>query len=348
MNYLRYLAACILGLCLFQPSRAQAWDYEVHRFINKLALNSLPADYPAFVKAPAAQERIQFLAGEPDRWRNSPDHVFRHCNGPDHYLDIEDIAKYGLSVEAVSPFRYEFLAQLSRGRALHSRNFPAQDSARDADRTRSLVGFLPWTISEYYSKLKSSFSYLRELEQLGTPEELANAQQNVIYIMGVLGHFVGDATQPLHTTKHFNGWVGPNPNRYTTERTFHAWIDAGFLQKTGVKTNEILARVRPAQAPWSLAADAAPSNAFPAFLAFVIAESKLVEPLYQMEKEGKLRAGEPGADAGREFLTVQLLKGGQMLGDIWLSAWKDAPMDSYLREELMKRKQAIPGSEKRP
>lgn len=347
MISMRYLAASILGLCLFQPLQSKAWDYDVHRFINKIALTSLPADFPAFAKTPAAQERIQFLAGEPDRWRNSPDHVFRHCNGPDHYLDIEDLAKYGLGVEAVSPFRYEFLGQLSRGRALHPRNFPTQDSAKDADRTRSLVGFLPWAISEYYSKLKSAFSYLRELEQLGTPEEVSNAQQNAIYIMGVMGHFVGDATQPLHTTKHFNGWVGPNTNRYTTERTFHAWIDAGFLQKTGVKTNEILARVRLAQSPWGIAADAAPTNAFPAFLAFVVAESKLVEPLYQLEKEGKLRAGETGAAVGQEFLTVQLLQGGQMLGDIWYAAWRDAPVDTYLREELTKRKQASLGSEKR-
>lgn len=48
--------------------------------------------------------------------------------------------------------------------------------------------------------------------------------------MGVMGHYVGDLTQPLHTTKNYNGWVGENPAGYTTSKGFHAWIDGGFLQ----------------------------------------------------------------------------------------------------------------------
>ena len=50
---------------------SRAWDYEGHRIVNQLALVSLPTNFPAFVRAPANAERIAFLAGEPDRWRNS-------------------------------------------------------------------------------------------------------------------------------------------------------------------------------------------------------------------------------------------------------------------------------------
>src|SRR5436190_2249448 len=82
-------------------------------------------------------------------------------------------------------------------------NFPAIDPEKNQDRTKQLVGFLPWTITEYYGKLKSGFSYLKVFEDGGTAEEVANARQNIIYIMGVMGHFVGDASQPLHTTKHY-------------------------------------------------------------------------------------------------------------------------------------------------
>ena len=45
-------------------SRAGAWDYPGHRIVNELALASLPADFPAFVRDPAAAERIAFLSGE--------------------------------------------------------------------------------------------------------------------------------------------------------------------------------------------------------------------------------------------------------------------------------------------
>ena len=67
---------------------------------------------------------------------------------------------------------------------------------------------------------------------MGTPQEISNAQANVIYRMGILSHFVGDASQPLHTTKHYNGWVGNNPKQYTTRRSFHSWIDGKFFVST--------------------------------------------------------------------------------------------------------------------
>ena len=99
---------------------------------------------------------------------------------------------------------------------------------------RQFVGFLPWTILEYYGKLKSGFSYLKAYQSGGgTPEEIRQAQMNIVYIMGVMGHFCGDAAQPLHTTKHYNGWVGDNPNGYTTSRKIHSWIDGGFFREIG-------------------------------------------------------------------------------------------------------------------
>ena len=328
----------LLGLT---PAPVFAWDYEVHRFINQMALASLPTNFPAFVRAPAAQERIGFLAGEPDRWRNTPDLSLRHCNGPDHFLDAEDLAQHGLTPETLNQFRYDFVKQLVFGRAMHATNFPFFPNTKDLDHTRPLIGFLPWSMTEYYSKLKSEFSYLKEFEEAGTPEEVENARQNIIYTMGVMGHFVGDATQPLHTTRHYNGWVGSNPNNYTTERGFHSWIDSGFLQAVGVKTNETFAKIRSARLPWPN--ESAPcTNAFPAMLSFVLDQAKLVEPLYQMEKDKKLVADDKGAEAGRDFLTGQLLKGAQMLGDLWYAAWQEAPRDTYLQKDLAKRKAAPP------
>src|SRR5262245_58092534 len=89
----------ILAFALFvrlSVSPARAWDYEGHRLVNQLALASLPTNFPQFVQAPAAAERIAFLAGEPDRWRNVQDLPLRHCYGPDHYIDAEELADYGL------------------------------------------------------------------------------------------------------------------------------------------------------------------------------------------------------------------------------------------------------------
>ena len=52
--------AVICGIIVsiqFATLTAQAWDYTAHRAINELALTTLPADFPAFVKTPAARDR---------------------------------------------------------------------------------------------------------------------------------------------------------------------------------------------------------------------------------------------------------------------------------------------------
>jgi hypothetical protein len=73
-------------------------------------------------------------------------------------------------------------------------------------------------------------------------------------------------------------------------------------------------------------------------VAFIVEQHKTVEPLYQMNKDGKL-SGNPGTDAeGRAFISGQILKGGQFLGDLWLTAWKEATPDTFLRGQLLRRK----------
>lgn len=330
---------CLAGCWLLVPS-AFAWDYESHRLVNQLALASLPKDFPAFALTSAAKERIAFLAGEADRWRNSNEDPFKNASSPDHYFDMDDLALFGLKPETISPFRYDFSAQLASARALHPTNFPPIEAAKDHDHTRALLGFLPWAINENYAKLKSEFSYLKAFEELGTAEEIANARLNIVYTMGVMGHFVGDATQPLHTTKHHHGWVGENPDHYATNFTFHAWIDGGFIRRTGIKTETLLPKVRPARSLWTNAVTEVRPGSFSVILNFVSEQHQLVGPLYQLEKEHKLSPNNAGVSEGQKFISAQLLKAGQMLGDLWWSAWREASPDKYLHNELLKRKAA--------
>lgn len=321
-----------IGLWMIARS-AFAWDYEGHRLVNQLALASLPTNFPAFVKEPAAAERIAFLSGEPDRWRNTTDLGLKHFNNPDHYIDFEELTLAGLKPETLSPFRYEFAGQVGVARATHSTNSPAIDPAKDAERTKALIGYLPWTIAEYYAKLKSGFSYLKAFEENGTPDEVKNARENILYIMGCMGHFVGDGSQPLHTTIHYNGWVGDNPKGYPTNRTFHSWIDGGFIGRAGLKPDLIMPKVR--------AAKVMDTNIFPAVVQYLHAQFALVEPLYQLEKDAKLSARKPSTE-GIDFIHNQMLKAGLMLGDLWYTAWHYAPPDNFLKGQLAKRKLANP------
>ncbi len=340
----RHGAAGLLLVLAAQPVRA--WDYEGHRIINELALAGLPADFPAFVRAPDAAERIAFLAGEPDRWRNTHGLPLQHENGPNHYLDLEQLGWAGLNPATVSPLRYEFALEFAAGRAAHADRFPVIDPAKDADRTREWPGFLPWEITEDYYRLQSAFSYLRAFEQGGgTPEEIANAREDIIYQMGVMGHYVGDGAQPLHDTVYHHGWFGPNPHGYTTDSRFHAWIDGGFIARAGIRYATLADRARAARLLPTVVKAGERDAIFSDVMRYLVAQNARVEPLYELEKEGKLKAdGSPGSFDGRGFIEEQLLRGGRMLGSIWLTAWRTAPPDKYLLDLLARRKAAAPAA----
>ncbi len=330
---LRLLPVCLVALAPV----ARGWDYEGHRLVNQLALASLPTNFPAWVFTPVARERIAFLAGEADRWRNTPDLPLKHFNGPDHFFDIDLLGLHGLEARSLSQFRYDFSFALAQGRRAHATNFPPIDPTKDTDHTKELIGLLPWAIVENQGKLKSAFSYLREFDAAGTPEEVANARENAIYIMGVMGHYVGDGAQPLHTTKHHHGWVGENPNRYTTNYSFHQWIDGGYIAKFPIDVAKLKAKLRPARV---IGGGGAAANCFPEVTSYLLGHYEQVEPLYRLDKERKLSGFAEFSQEGHDFITGQILKAGQMLGDLWLTAWQQAPPDTFLRAQLAKRKLA--------
>ena len=332
----------LVSLLLLSPGALPAWDYEGHRIVNQLALASLPKDFPAFVQKPANTERIAFLAGEPDRWRSVPDLPIKQANGVDHYCDLEQIPDAGLIYATLPSLRYVFATQFTAGRAAHPDKFPDVDETKNQDHSREWCGFAPWAITEYFGKLRAALSYLKTFEELGTPEEIANAQANVIYLMGVMGHYVGDGAQPLHTTIHHNGWVGANPHSYTTWPGIHGWIDGGFIGKAGIKTAGLVGRVTPSDAISLAPREDGRDPMFVAVLDYLLAQNQLVEPLYQLEKAGKFSHAkdEVPTPEGRAFLEKQLLVGGAELAAIWETAWKSAVPDTYLRASLLKRQAA--------
>lgn len=339
----------ILALLVVCAPLARAWDYEGHRIVNRLALASLPADFPAFVREPAAVERVLHLANVPDRWRNV-DPALKQIGGSwtDHFIDIEQITDAGLDPKTVPSYRLDFALMFAAGRIAHAEKFHVVDPAKNSGHTNEWPGFAPWAMTENFHKLRSAFAALKAYNEIGgTPAEIANAQADIIQAMGLLGHNVADCAQPLHTTIHHNGWDGENPNGYTKWGKFHSWIDGGFVAKSGLKVDELLPRVTVAE-PFPLPARADGRDpVFVLAMDYVLAQNTKVEPLYQMEKANLLgnRPELPVTPEARQFFSQQFLIGGEMLAKLWVTAWKSAPLDTYLREQLVKRQMAAnPGA----
>jgi hypothetical protein len=311
MNRRRWLALPTLVLA----SAALGWGAHGHRTITYLALDALPADAPAWLREPSIRHQVAEQSNEPDRWRGSPVPALAHENNPDHYLDVELLDQFGLGLRTVPRLRYDFVKAMAQAKVTHPDRIEPYDRAKDPDGSGEWPGFLLHAISEHYGKLQSSFNTLRILEALDDParaHQLALARANVIYHMGVLSHFVADAAQPLHTTRHHHGWVGDNPNGYTTDRRFHAYIDTDIIVFHGLGYDALRRQPLPA-----LSAD--PKDPWDGLLEHLSRSFALVEPLYAMEKDGRLR----GAD-GKRLISERLLDAAGMLAALYRAAWESS------------------------
>jgi hypothetical protein len=142
------------------------------------------------------------------------------------------------------------------------------------------------------------------------------------FYAGWLGHYVGDASQPLHVTDKYNGWVGPNPNGYTTEHKIHWQFEGPFV---GANLHE--ADVQPEMTP----AHAIEGDMFDNYMAYLRQTATHVEKVYQLEKAGGfIGAGTPES---RGFTAERLAAGASMLRDMiyiaWIDSGKPVPQPNY-------------------
>jgi hypothetical protein len=356
------LLGSALALAAVGVNRAQAWSAPTHRTIEELALDALPADFPAFTgaaaahpegaeagKAKAHRAEILFLAAEPDSWRSSRDSAFRHVADKEHEFDLEMLPAAGIDPATVTSFYSDFLVQFANGKAAHADRFPPPGKSKDYNHLFDWPGSLPWAVAADYGQLQEYFSEWKVYKQYGTPAEAADLEELIVAQMGLMGHYVGDSSQPLHDTIHHHGWdcfgwTVPNPNGYSTRSGIHDWIDGsaamggGFIGHAGITTETLRPKMTPAK---QLNVAVRPDGRDPVFVAimdFVIAQNKEVEPLYQLDKDGKLKAdGTPGSFDGKPFIENQILRGANLLSAIWLTAWRQAGPDTYLQSELVQR-----------
>ncbi|MFO0375439.1 MAG: hypothetical protein ACK51N_00180 [bacterium] len=297
------------------PSPALAWDAPGHRMITWLALDGLDASAPAFLRETAVRDAIAWQAAEPDRWRGLRNPYISNATYGNHFIDIEDLEPLGLTIDTMSPLRYRYVRDMAIGRHEHPAGLDGKSKPYNAKLDpmgqQEWAGFLLHAICEHQAILTSQFKTYRILEKLNEPDRAAQLQMsraNIMATMGVLSHYVGDGAQPLHTTRHFNGWVGDNPGGYTTAKTFHAYIDGGViahhkLNYHVLKPGQTYARTA-GRDPWN------------DVLGYVKASFEKVEPLYAMEKKGELTQ-----DAGKTFITERLHDGAAMLAAMYNAAW---------------------------
>ncbi len=322
MNRMLTLIA-LFGMIAGVP--ATAWDKAGHEIVTELAWQSLPESMPDWLRDPDVGKQLAYLSTESDRWRGQHHPCLDHINNLNHYLDIEHLTPYDLTLNTIPRFRREFLDHLAITRHEHPDRFEKYDRKRDKAYTRKTPGLLPYRIVELQWKLSASWTTLKTYElhrDLVTDDMMRYAKGTIIHTMGILSHYIADAAQPLHTTQHFNGWVGENPNRYTTSRKFHRFIDGGVIELHAITTATLTSKRRkPRKVPQA--------DTWPAILQHIQTANDLVEPLYKLEKSGELREA-----TGKAFIEDRLLDAADMLAAIWTIARENAVIDDFRVRQL--------------
>ncbi len=266
------------------------WGSTGHTMAGTAAGEALPAEMPAFFREGVHQ--LAYLNPEPDRWRNRELREMNEAFRYDHYIDLENVPQSAREARD----RYEFLAVLYR--------------ETDLDRPERDAGFLPFRIIELHQRLVTGFTRWRAA---ATEPERRWIEERIMNDAGTLGHYVTDASQPHHTTIHFNGWADgtPNPNGFTSANNFHFRFETQF-----VEPNITLDHIRPlipAQA--SLVGDVRA-----AVWDYLDESNAQVERLYELEKSDGFVPDDP-TPATVAFTAERLAAGAAMLRDLWWSAW---------------------------
>jgi hypothetical protein len=290
------ISLALITLVLLQSVGAFAWGNEGHVAINRVAAQKIPVTMPRFLRR--AVDEIAYLGPEPDRWRSPTEFALKNAQEPDHFIDLERVSW----LDPLPPGRYEFYRKLYDKRA--------STTDHPDDYLPERVGLQPYITMEVYGRLKAAFREYRQ--RLATHQPTHAVQQAIIFYAGWLGHYVADGSQPLHTTIRYNGWVGPNPNGYTTQHTIHAQFETAYVA-ANITAKDFAGLVK---SPERL------DDPFARYIAYLKQSNGLVENVYALEKAGGF-TGKGSPDA-LDFTTHRLAAGSQMLLNLWYTAWLES------------------------
>jgi len=293
-----------LALACWPANEVLAWGATGHEWISGLAIEKLPDDVPAFVRSPEAIAEISVMGRELDRSKGSGETHDKERD-PGHYVDLADDGK----VMGILP-----LDKLPVTREAYDTQLRAGGS------TQYKAGYLSYAIVDGWQQIRKDFGYWRAAgmgaETATTPEERAWFESDrrlreklTLRDIGIWSHYVGDASQPLHVSVHYNGWGAfPNPEGYTTKK-IHASFEGAFVRRN-------LAREAVAKGvnPYAACACSIEEKVRQLLLAS-LAE---VATLYEVEKRGWLKAGDL---RGIEFATRRLALGAEFARDMIYMAW---------------------------
>lgn len=145
---------------------SSSWGFYGHKRINRMAIFTLPPELFSFYKA-----NIEFVtehAVDPDKRRYAVE-----GEAPRHYIDIDHYVNDSTDPFTVVPKKWE------------------DAIVKFSQDTLEAYGIVPWYLDVMTERLAKAFRD-KDLD-------------NILRLSADLGHYIGDAHVPLHTTENYNG-----------------------------------------------------------------------------------------------------------------------------------------------
>ncbi|HMU13422.1 MAG TPA: zinc dependent phospholipase C family protein [Flavobacteriales bacterium] len=298
------ILAVVAACWPFATSRnADAWGFFGHKRINRMACFTLPPAMFGFYK-----RHIDFIsdhAPDPDRRRYAvPEEAARH------YIDIDHYVKPGEDPFSVVPRTWDMAV------------------AKFGEDTLQAYGIVPWHIPVVYGRLVRAF-------QRGDVDR-------ILYYSAELGHYVGDAHVPLHTTENYNGQL-------TNQHGIHAFWESRIPELSAeLNYDHLVGRATYIDDPLGIAWDAvrashaevdsvlgierALNERFPEDLKYVFEDRG--RGVMRFQSQEFTRAYE---DAMGDMVERRMNASIITLGCFWYSAWVDAgqpDLDRYEQKDV--------------
>ena len=274
INWRFAIIIAAIALCE-APTCAHAWDSRTHRLIARLAIDVLPeSPLKHLFETHAADLQDDAVA---------PDEILRPRYGQAeairHYIDLENFGADPFA--ALQPDVATMVSEYGEQTLLKS-------------------GTLPWTVAETAQAVGQAW-------RKGDCDE-------AILRSGYLAHYVGDATQPLHTTKYYDG--------YPQDRGMHARLEGAADRSV----SEIEELARPQVHLQQI------DSVWAAVIGKLRHSNALISTTFDADRAAR---AETGAKRGGDFdralmqrelpmIARQVAEASSVLASIWLYEWKQA------------------------
>ncbi|WP_237449700.1 nuclease [Novosphingobium silvae] len=284
------------------PGTAHAWGGTAHTVIDRAAIEAIPEDGPIFLRK--YEDYIGASSLLPDSWRGDSENFSKIEEDPNHGWFREQFT----FLKPIPRSRYEFVIALYK----HYETIKDSDPATAARTNVRWTGTLPYAAIEAYDRIVVCMRQVRKARAEG--RDAALHEQHCAFDVIRLGHYIGDGANPMHDSVSSDGWRGPNPHGYTTDRSVHGRFESAFVDGMKLTVADIAPRIgKPGRTSGDM---------FEAVLAYLNESGDKVGRVFELEK--RARFADFADEDVREMVYERTAAGAAMLRDMLCRAWAES------------------------